>query len=441
MKKCFRSISILAGALCLGQALAGLARAEEITPRLIGQLAEEARGQHPESKALAARAEAAAANVKAVRIWEDPSLTAGGIAAGRGVTEEEGDLSYGLEQKLPVNGKTQAEKRTAKAGAAAAESRQAYQWREQRREIAKQLVKMALAEEILAIGREDSAWVGTMTDAVAERYRAGGASQVEYLKMQSEKAKREAQLATEAEGLYMEQVALNRLLNRDLTSEWPSFSLPPIAPLVPHTNLLTQLIERQEPKVSVLQAEVALGRTMADQAKVAGRPDLSLALEGRQRSADREFKEGAVFFKVTIPWANSGKYKKALERERANVKAAELDLANHLLGLKDDEHRLIIMVEAARREATLYRDRIIPQARQALASAHSGWQASRDMFRDVLDGRRMLLDGRTMMARAVAEQHIRLAELAFLCGLEDWGELMKLVDSGLSEAQTTKEAK
>ena len=38
---------------------------------------------------------------------------------------------------------------------------------------------------------------------------------------------------------------------------------------------------------------------------------------------------------------------------------------------------------------------------------------------DVLDARRMLLDGKLMYARAVTEQHEMLSELLLICGLDD----------------------
>jgi hypothetical protein len=41
------------------------------------------------------------------------------------------------------------------------------------------------------------------------------------------------------------------------------------------------------------------------------------------------------------------------------------------------------------------------------------------MFRDLLDARRMLLDGRLMYVRAVSEQYQVLSDLVLCCGLGD----------------------
>jgi hypothetical protein len=47
------------------------------------------------------------------------------------------------------------------------------------------------------------------------------------------------------------------------------------------------------------------------------------------------------------------------------------------------------------------------------------WRTGRSIFHEVLEARRLLLDGRLMYARAVAEQYRALAELVLCCGLGD----------------------
>ena len=108
------------------------------------------------------------------------------------------------------------------------------------------------------------------------------------------------------------------------------------------------------------------------------------------------------------------------------LKAAELDLADYELSVREEVHMLTVKIDAARREAVLYRDQIIPRSQTALDSARSGWESNRGTFRDVLDARRMLLDGRLMRARAVAEQYQMLSELVLCCGLGDMEALQMI---------------
>ena len=90
-----------------------------------------------------------------------------------------------------------------------------------------------------------------------------------------------------------------------------------------------------------------------------------------------------------------------------------------------------------RREALLYRDQIIPRSEQALASARSIFESG-GALRDVLDARRMLLDGKLMQARAVAEQYEMLSELVLCCGLGDLEALQMLSAESDPKTETTK---
>lgn len=101
------------------------------------------------------------------------------------------------------------------------------------------------------------------------------------------------------------------------------------------------------------------------------------------------------------------------------MRATELDAADYDLSLREELHALTVKIDAARREALAYRDDIIPRSESALNSARTGWEAGRNTFRDVLDARRMLLEGRLMYARAVSEQYQMLSELVLCCGLGD----------------------
>jgi hypothetical protein len=77
----------------------------------------------------------------------------------------------------------------------------------------------------------------------------------------------------------------------------------------------------------------------------------------------------------------------------------------------------------------LYRDEIIPRSEAGLESARIAWEANRGTFRDLIDTRRMLLDGQLMYARAVAEQYGMMAELILCCGLGDM-EALQMIGAG-----------
>jgi outer membrane protein TolC len=95
-------------------------------------------------------------------------------------------------------------------------------------------------------------------------------------------------------------------------------------------------------------------------------------------------------------------------------------------------------LDAARREALLYRDEILPRLEQALASTQAAWSANRGMFLEALEARRALIDARLTLARATAEQYRVLSELVLCCGL---GDLEALYRFGAAPPMGEKEEK
>jgi len=108
------------------------------------------------------------------------------------------------------------------------------------------------------------------------------------------------------------------------------------------------------------------------------------------------------------------------------LSAAEHDAADYQLSVREHVHHFTVDIDAARREAVLYRDEIIPRGEQALDSARAAWEVNRGMLNDVLEARRMVLEGRLMYARAVAEQFEMMAELVLTCGLDDLAALDRI---------------
>jgi cobalt-zinc-cadmium efflux system outer membrane protein len=402
-----------------------------LTPKFLSEIAEEARTNYPGMRAADARVRAAEKNVRAVKSWDDPEFMFGGMVGNGVMREEEGDLLYGLEQKLPITGKPQAERRMIAAEREVAGAAREMKFQTLRKEIVQAVLRLALADESARILALDQAWVETMVTATQERYKAGRSTQVEVLRMETEHATRGEGLRRVLRERDSEVLMLNRLLGRSLDTKWPEFVLPELWAEFHVDERVLQLAGRGEPKIKMLHREMARAEAAAEVARRAKRPDVSVGVEARQYSGDGQFKEGTVVAKVTIPFVNRNKYSAAYAREKDRAEAAELDALEYEAQLRDEISRLGIRIENARRQAVLYRDQIIPRGEQTLASAESNWQGGRSFFHDVLDSRRLLLDARNEYAKAVAEQYIALSELVLCCGLTDF-EALEVFQKNLS---------
>jgi outer membrane protein TolC len=397
-----------------------------LTPAYINELAEEMRGKSPALQAAWARTNAAAANVGTVRTWDDPMAHLGGMAARDDMRESEGDLMYGVDQKLPLFGKPDLARRLARAELSTETANAEYQFQVLRRELAKAMFRTALVDEVVVIGQQDLAWLETTTQTMEGKFRASEATLVEVLQLQNERAKQATQLETERDRLSHERVSLNRMLNRGLLSPWPTLELPALAGSVYYNQKLVDFAIKYEPKIEMLRRQIKQAEATVASTRRQRLPDISAGLEARNYTGDGSFRQGILLFSMNVPWVNAGKYRSEVRRDEAKLKAAELDLVDYELSVREEVHQLTVKIDAARREAVLYRDQIIPRSQSALDSARSGWEANRGTFRDVLDARRMLLEGRLMHARAVAEQYQMLSELVLCCGLGDMEALQMI---------------
>lgn len=389
-----------------------------VSPQFIDSLAEEARTNHPALRAADARADAAIWNASAVRAWEDPMAKFGVMGAERERRSDDGDLIYGIEQKLPLFGKPQAARTVAQAEAMMQRREADFRSLQLRRDLALQLFREAQAERFVAVGRDDLATLETMVATTEEKYRDGVATQFEVLQTQNERARRATRLRSEESLLRAETASLNRLLNRPHDAPWPPLLLPGVVSNLPPLGLLIEHATQMAPQLDIMRASLRQAESSVALARKQRLPDFSVGLEGRQFADTGEFREGLVIFGLSIPWGNRARYAADIKRESRKADAARLDLADMQLAMRDDVTRHVTLIENARREAELYRGDILPRSEQAVVVTRENWHNGRGTLRDVLDARRALLDAQLAEARALAEHHSFLAELSLHCGIE-----------------------
>ncbi|MEK7780738.1 MAG: TolC family protein [Verrucomicrobiota bacterium] len=409
-----------------------------ITPELITQFADEmATNNHPMLLASRARTNAAAAGVKSVRTWEDPMVRVGAMAAERMMRMDDGDVFYGVEQKLPLFGKPGAMRKMAAAEFAVEVAAEDVQFQTLRSELAIALFRAALADESLAIAEQDLDWLAVTTKVVEEGYRSGGTRLMDVLTLQNEQSRRIEQLKTDRDKRTQAVLAVNRLLNRDFAATWPTLQLPPLADVVSYSESLAGYALRYEPRLKKMREEIRMAEATVNVARKERWPEVSVGFENRTYARANDLRSTEFMVGFSIPLGNSSKYRAAVRREEEKRKAAEFETKDYEQSVREEVHGLTVKISAARREALLYRDQIIPRSEQALASARAMFESG-GALRDVLDARRMLLEGKLMYVRAVAEQYEMLSELVLCCGLGDLEALQMLGVDSDPKTETTK---
>jgi len=406
------------------------ANAVMITTDFIERLMDEAQTNNPGFLAADSRADSATANAGSVRTWEDPTFTIGeSLFSPQGFeAAQEGDLTYGISQKLPLWGQPALNRHVAEAEASVRGVETDFRFRQLRRDVMKQLFATALAEREVQIGGQDLAWLQATAQEIEARYQAGQASVADSLQIQNEAARRNDQLRTDQLMLGHQRVGLNRLLNRDFNSPWPPLQLPDAFPIIPFSDKLLSLALTNEPQIKVMEQEIKEAGAAAESTRRSRMPAVSLGVQGDQYSGDGGFRSGMFTLSFSLPWFNESKYQKDYQREQAAQKAVEQDRDDQILTVREQLHHLTLDIENQHREALLYRDEIATRDAQALASRLADWEAGRGALRDVLDARRMWLDSQLTAARAIAGEQQDVAELLLWTGLENTGALTPLIN-------------
>jgi outer membrane protein TolC len=421
--------------VCAGAAVA-LSAANVANAEYINALTEELRTNNSALWAARSRITAAEENAKSIPLWSDPEMMAGGMATDQRMREEQGDLAYGIEQKLPVLGKERSLRAAARTEIGVEEAGFDYEFQTLRKKLAIAVIDAALADEILVLTGEDLAWLKTLEGAVERRYAAGQAPQADLLRVQNEGSLAAQRFNADENDRHAMYVELNRILNRGLVSAWAQTRLPQPAPVLPVSELLLKLAVKSEPRLKLMRKELERAEAGVELSRKQARPDISAAIEGRHYSRGGEFRSGEVLLKMTIPWLNRDKYAAAVRRDEARVQEIRSRIEDHTYEVRAEVHHLATKIENARREAVLYRDEIIPRSTLALKSAQAAWTSSRDAFRDVLEARRMLIEGRAAYFKAVAEQYRNMAEIVLCCGLGDLEALENLANNTLKKGET-----
>jgi outer membrane protein TolC len=413
-------ILMLAPAILPAQTAVAITNVVVIDSAMINALAAEARTNHPALKAADSLVRASVLDAQAVRTWENPMASFGGsVYSSRGFNpSDEGNIAYGIEQKLPLWGRPKFARNVANAGTLVRESELNQRLLQLRSDIARQLYMAALAEQEIAIGEEDLVWLEASARTGDNKYRTGQGSLADSLLIQNEVAKRNDALLTGHRRLAHERFALNRLVNRDANSTWPSLKLPSAGPAIPLSAKLLALAFANEPRLRVLDQQIKQASATADLTRSSRLPEVSFGVDGRQFSGDGEFRSGMFTLRFSLPWANGDKYRKEYARDKERQKSVEQEREDQVLTVQEQLHHLTVDIEAARREALLYSGEITVRAGQALSSRTSDWETGRGALRDALDARRMLVESELMSARATAEQHQMMADMLLWTGLD-----------------------
>jgi outer membrane protein TolC len=330
------------------------------------------------------------------------------------------DQTFMLQQEVPISGKnlSRARAATAEAGATFEDFRRTELDVLSRARAAFHRLANEYAQ--LEVNRRNVDLLNQFAEISRQRYEVGNSSQADVLTAQTDAAKLlEAQSDIERR-ISDAQSQLNVLMNRPAQSPLGQPSQIPFQPPQFSLKNLQALALNARPEVQRAQNRVETEKSRLQLANRQWFPDPTLNVQGqRYNDAGQAVSELDVGVSVPLPFANPRKYSAGVIEARGNFESAEHELEaarGETLGLVRDQLKKI---ETAAHHYELYRDKIVPLARQTVRSNRVAYETSSANFLELINAQRLLQDVESMHLNHLADYQVALAELDAIIGVGD----------------------
>jgi len=175
----------------------------------------------------------------------------------------------------------------------------------------------------------------------------------------------------------------------------------------------------QRPEMQMAHAKIDSEKSKLQLARRAWIPDPALMLKGqRYNDASQAVSELDAGVSFTVPWVNPSKYSAGVREARENVGAAEQGLdreQKEALRLLRDQ---LEKIETAHHHVELFRDKLVPQARQAFEATRLSYESGKASFLDWISAQRNLRDIEATAREHLADYQIAVADLEAVTGTE-----------------------
>jgi outer membrane protein, heavy metal efflux system len=329
------------------------------------------------------------------------------------------DQIVSVEQIIPLTGKNLVRARFAAADAVAVFEQAR---REQLDVLAKtraSYFRLANAHAQLELNRKNFVSLRQIAEVSRSRYEVAKANAAEPLAGEVEASKLLESEKDILRNISAEQSQLNVLMNRDAFAPLGQPEETKIKSTVPSMEQARALALANRPEIKIAQAKIDMEKSRLDLARRNWIPDPAITVQAQRyndsRQAASELDAGVSF---TVPWVNPGKYAAAVREAKENLAAAEHGLdqtSAESVGLLRDA---LEKVHTAKHHVELFRDKLVPQARQAFEANQFAYETGKASFLEWITAQRNLRDLEAMGQQHVADYYAALADLEAVVGTD-----------------------
>jgi len=274
----------------------------------------------------------------------------------------------------------------------------------------------------IAVTQENLGYVQYLENVARAGYSAGIAPYSDVVRTHVELGKLEDRLKTLNDQAEPIAARLNAALNRptDAALFWPE--KPKEEEITFTAEQLMTWLKESNPDLKAIDFQAAGAKWSIDLARKDYYPDVTLGMEAVDTGealvpdtpdSGKDPIIASISINVPIWW----------EKYRAGEREAAARYKSFLRDRVDRENRLVADVKwvhykyrDAERKIVLYRDTLLPEAKQAFEVSLQGYQTGMGTFVNVVDAIRVLLEFELSHERAFADRMQRLAELEMLVG-------------------------
>jgi cobalt-zinc-cadmium efflux system outer membrane protein len=396
--------ALLAIAMTLPETARAAGTGSDPTPLSLAQVLADVRAHQPALRSAQAMAAADRERIAQAGAWEDPVA---GIELQRMnntqlFSYDTAELQF--SQKIPLAGNRERRRAVAAAdaqvSAAAVRSRE-YMLVAEARDAFFQLLR---AREQIELLRTSDRLLAQAADFVRAQLASGAADTGALLQAERERA----QLEERANALEREAADAASLLNtlRDIPPQTP------IGPLAPPADAMAfpSLEEAQahalahRPELAEADARVTAAARAQDLADRAWRPDPEVIVKARHLDgggkAINDYDTGVA---ISLPWLHGDKYRAAQREAAKRREAAELDAAALRTKTAAEVRGMWQQIDTAHRNVVLYRDHLLPLARQTAETLRQGLVTGKNSLLELVNAQRVLVETQTTLAANLAD--------------------------------------
>jgi outer membrane protein TolC len=324
-----------------------------------------------------------------------------------------------VEQAIPITGKNLERARITAADAVAAFEQAR---REQLDVLAKTRVsyfRLANAYAQLELNRKNLVSLRQIAEVSRSRYEVGKANAADALAGEVEASKLLESEQDILRNISAEQSQLNVLMNRDAFAPLGGPEETPIKSLRISMEAARGLALANRPEIKIAQAKIDMEKSRLGLARRNWIPDPAIKVEAqRYNDSARAASEVDAGISFAVPWVNPGKYSAAVREAKENLAATEHEFdrvnAESLGALRDALEK----AHTAKHHVDLFRDKLVPQARQAFEANQFAYETGKASFLEWITAQRNLRDLEAMGQQHIADYCAALAELEAVVGAD-----------------------